>query len=44
LGIGPVRTQAIIAGRPYAKIEDIMKVKRIKEKTFAKIKDFIVVR
>lgn len=44
LGIGPVRAQAIIAGRPYAAIEDIMKVKGIKEKTFAKIRDFIVVR
>jgi competence protein ComEA len=37
LGIGPVRAQAIIAGRPYAAIEDIMKVKGIKEKTFVKI-------
>ncbi len=44
LGIGPVKAAAIIAGRPYAKIADIMKVKGIKEKTFAKIKDFIVVR
>ena len=44
LGIGPARAQAIIAGRPFAAIEDIMKVKGIKEKTFAKIKDFIVVR
>jgi competence protein ComEA len=43
LGIGPVKAQAIIAGRPYAKIEDIMKVRGIKEKTFAKIKDYIVV-
>ncbi|MCX6556254.1 MAG: helix-hairpin-helix domain-containing protein [Candidatus Aminicenantes bacterium] len=44
LGIGPVKAKAIIAGRPYAKIEDIMKVKGIKEKTFAKIKEYIVVR
>jgi competence ComEA-like helix-hairpin-helix protein len=44
LGIGPVKAEAIIAGRPYAKIADIMKVKGIKEKTFAKIKDYIVVR
>jgi competence protein ComEA len=44
LGIGPVKAQAIIAGRPYAQIEDIMKVKGIKEKTFAKIKDYIVVK
>jgi competence protein ComEA len=44
LGIGPVKAQAIIAGRPYAQIEDIMKVKGIKEKTFAKIKHYIVVK
>ena len=44
LGVGPVKAQASIDGRPYAKIEDIMKVKGIKEKTFAKIKDYIVVR
>jgi competence protein ComEA len=44
LGIGPVKAQAIIAGRPYASIEDIMKVKGIKEKTFVKIKDYIVVK
>jgi competence ComEA-like helix-hairpin-helix protein len=44
LGIGPVKAKAIIAGRPYAKIEDIMKVRGIKEKTFAKIKNYIVVR
>jgi competence ComEA-like helix-hairpin-helix protein len=44
LGIGPVKAKAIIAGRPYAKIEDIMKVKGIKEKTFAKLKGYIVVR
>ncbi|MDB5352881.1 MAG: helix-hairpin-helix protein [Planctomycetota bacterium] len=43
-GIGPVRAQAIIAGRPYAKPEDIMKVKGIKEGEFAKIKDQIVVK
>jgi competence protein ComEA len=44
LGIGPVKAQAIIDGRPYATIEDIMKVRGIKEKTFAKIKDYIVVK
>ncbi len=44
LGIGPVKAQAIIAGRPFAKIEDIMKVKGIKQKTFDKIKAYIVVR
>ena len=42
--IGPAKAQAIIDGRPYKKIEDIMKVKGIKEGTFNKIKDFIVVQ
>ena len=43
-GIGEVRAKAIIAGRPYEKIEDIMKVKGIKEGTFEKIKDAITVK
>jgi competence protein ComEA len=41
--IGPVKAQAIIDNRPYKKIEDIMKVKGIKEGTFSKIKDKITV-
>jgi competence protein ComEA len=41
--IGPVKAQAIIDNRPYKKIEDIMKVKGIKEGTFDKIKDMITV-
>jgi competence protein ComEA len=41
--IGPVKAQAIIDGRPYKKIEDVMKVKGIKEGTFGKIKDIITV-
>ena len=43
-GIGPVKSQAIIHGRPFAKIEDIMKVKGIKEAEFGKIKDLITVK
>jgi competence protein ComEA len=43
-GIGPVKAQAIIDGRPYQQPEDIMKVKGIKQKTFDKIKDNISVR
>ncbi len=43
-GIGPVKAQAIIDGRPYQKPEDIMKVKGIKEGEFKKIKDIIVVK
>jgi competence protein ComEA len=41
--IGPVKAQAIIEGRPYKKIEDVMKVKGIKEGIFGKIKDNITV-
>ena len=43
LEIGPVKAQAIIEGRPYKKIEDVMKVKGIKEGIFEKIKDNITV-
>jgi competence protein ComEA len=43
-GIGPVKAQAIIDGRPYQKIEDVMKVKGIKEGTFNKIKDYLTVQ
>ena len=46
-GIGATRAQAIISYReengPFAAIEDIMNVQGIKEGTFAKIKDEIVV-
>lgn len=42
-GIGPVKAQAIIDGRPYKKTEDIMKVKGIKKGEFNKIKDLITV-
>lgn len=43
-GIGSVKAQAIIDGRPYHAIEDIMKVKGIKRGTFDRIKDFITVK
>jgi competence protein ComEA len=43
-GIGPVKAQAIIDGRPFAKPEDIMKVKGIKQGEYNKIKDIITVR
>ncbi|MCM3874934.1 MAG: helix-hairpin-helix domain-containing protein [Thermoanaerobaculia bacterium] len=46
--IGPVKAQAIVdyrkANGKFASPEDIMKVPGIKEGTFAKIKDFVVVR
>lgn len=41
--IGPVYASRIIESRPYQKIEDIMKVKGIGQKTFEKIKDLITV-
>lgn len=40
-GIGPVKAQRIIQARPFATIDDIMKVKGIKEGEFGKIKDLI---
>jgi competence protein ComEA len=43
-GIGPVKAQAIIEARPFKTIEDIMKVKGIKEGEFAKIRDLITVK
>jgi competence protein ComEA len=47
-GIGPVKSQAIVdyrtANGKFKAIEDIMKVKGIKEGEFAKIKDFIKVK
>ncbi len=46
--IGPVKAQAIVdyrkANGKFASIEDVMKVSGIKEGTFAKIKDHIVVK
>jgi competence protein ComEA len=43
-GIGPVKAQAIIEARPFKTIEDIMKVKGIKEGEFSKIRDLITVK
>jgi len=46
--IGPVKAQAIVdyrkANGKFASPEDVMKVSGIKEATYAKIKDYIVVR
>jgi competence protein ComEA len=42
-GIGPTKAQAIIDARPFTAPTDIMKVKGIKEATFAKLKDNITV-
>ena len=43
-GIGPVKAQAIIDGRPYVKTEDIMKVRGIKQGIYHKIVDHITVQ
>jgi competence protein ComEA len=43
-GIGPVKAKAIVAGRPYSKPEDVMKVSGIKQGIFNKIKDAITVQ
>jgi competence protein ComEA len=43
-GIGPVKAQAIIDARPFKTIEDIMKVKGIKEGEFSKIRELITVK
>jgi competence protein ComEA len=43
-GIGPVKAQAIIEGRPFKTVEDVMTVKGIKEDTFSKIKEYIIVK
>ncbi len=43
-GIGPVRAAAIVKGRPFETIEDVMKVDGIKEGIFGQIKDHISVK
>lgn len=42
--IGRARAIAIVEGRPYTRIEDVMKVRGIKNKTFARIRGLIVVK
>lgn len=42
--IGPVKAQAIIDSRPFTTIEDVMKVKGIKQETFKAIQDYITVK
>ncbi len=43
-GVGPATAQRIVDGRPYSKIEDLMRVKGIGQATFDKMKDRITVR
>jgi DNA uptake protein ComE-like DNA-binding protein len=42
--VGPKKAEAIIAARPFNAVEDVMKVKGIKDGIFAKIKPFITVK
>lgn len=43
-GVGPSIAQSIIAGRPYAAAEDLLRVKGIGPVTFEKLKDLITVQ
>ena len=43
-GIGPVKAEAIVNGRPYASVEDLKKVRGIKEGTLAKMRPYVTVR
>lgn len=43
-GIGPSTAQRIIEGRPYATVEDLLRVKGIGQATFDKIKDLVTVK
>jgi competence protein ComEA len=43
-GIGPAMAQRIIEGRPYSKVEDLMRVKGIGQATFDKLKEFVTVQ
>jgi competence protein ComEA len=43
-GVGPATAQRIVDGRPYGKIEDLLRIKGIGQATFDKLKDHITVR
>ena len=43
-GIGAKKAQAIIKSRPYKSPPDIMKVRGIKQKSYQKLKEFIIVK
>ncbi len=40
-GIGPAIAEAIIKGRPYKKLDDLLKVKGIGDKKFEEIKPYV---
>jgi competence protein ComEA len=43
-GVGAQMAQLIIDNRPYEKVEDLLKLKGIKEKKLAKFKDYIEIK
>lgn len=43
-GVGPKMAQLIVAGRPYATVEDLLNVKGIGPATLAKLKDMVSVQ
>ena len=43
-GVGPKTAQLIVDGRPYAKVDDLLRVKGIGPATLAKLKDLVTVR
>jgi competence protein ComEA len=43
-GVGPKTAQAIIEGRPYGAVEDLLRVKGIGEATLEKLRPFVTVR
>lgn len=43
-GVGPATAQAIIAGRPYGQVEDLLRVKGIGPATLEKLRDLVTVR
>ena len=43
-GIGPAKAKAIIEARPYKSVEDLKKVKGIKEGVFAKLRPLVTVK
>ncbi len=42
-GVGPKTAQLIVDGRPYAQVEDLLKVKGIGPATLGKLKDLVTV-
>jgi competence protein ComEA len=43
-GIGPVKAKAIIAARPFSTVEDLTKVKGIKQATLEKVRPYVTVK